>query len=58
MSLYRWLDERYDLGPIARFLQHKEVPVGAHSMLYSTSPAFKPTFSQAAAMAASEIRVD
>lgn len=34
MSLYRWLDERYELGPIARFLQHKEVPIGAHSMFW------------------------
>jgi len=34
MSLYGWLDKRYDLGPLVKFLQHKEVPVGAHSLFW------------------------
>ena len=29
-----WLDRRYDLEPLFAFLQHKEVPVGAHSMFW------------------------
>jgi quinol-cytochrome oxidoreductase complex cytochrome b subunit len=29
-----WLDRRYDLAPVFAFLQHKEVPVGAHSMFW------------------------
>jgi cytochrome b6 len=29
-----WLDRRYDLAPLFAFLQHKEVPVGAHSMFW------------------------
>ena len=33
-KLYKWLDERYQLGPIIEFAQHKEVPVGAHSMFW------------------------
>ena len=34
MSLYGWLDRRYELGPLVRFLQHKEVPVGTHSLFW------------------------
>jgi cytochrome b6 len=33
-SLRRWLDERYELTPLVDFLRHKEVPIGAHSMLW------------------------
>jgi cytochrome b6 len=32
--LRRWLDDRYDVTPLVDFLQHKEVPIGAHSMLW------------------------
>jgi cytochrome b6 len=29
-----WLDRRYDLGPLVRFLEHKDVPLGVHSMFW------------------------
>jgi len=29
-----WLDNRYDLQPLFRFLGHKEVPIGRHSLLW------------------------
>ena len=31
---YQWLDKRYGLTPLVDFLKHKEVPVGAHSMVW------------------------
>jgi len=34
MKLIDWLDRRYQLGPLFAFLQHKEVPVGAHSLFW------------------------
>jgi len=34
MKLVGWLDRRYQLGPLLSFLQHKEVPVGAHSLFW------------------------
>jgi len=34
MSLFGWLDRRYQLGPAVEFLRHKEVPVGAHSLFW------------------------
>ena len=34
MSLYAWLDKRYDLGPLVGFLKHKEVPIGTHSLFW------------------------
>ncbi len=34
MSLYAWLDKRYQLGPLVGFLKHKEVPVGTHSLFW------------------------
>ena len=33
-GLFAWLDRRYDLAPLVGFLQHKEVPVGAHSIFW------------------------
>lgn len=30
----RWLDERYQLAPLLEFLRHKEVPIGAHSLVW------------------------
>ena len=32
--VYKWLDKRYGLTPLVDFLRHKEVPVGAHSMVW------------------------
>jgi cytochrome b6 len=29
-----WLDERYEISPLIEFLRHKEVPLGAHSMVW------------------------
>jgi cytochrome b6 len=29
-----WLDSRYGLGPLLEFMRHKEVPLGAHSMVW------------------------
>jgi cytochrome b6 len=31
---FAWLDRRYDLAPLLAFLQHKEVPVGTHSLFW------------------------
>ena len=31
---FTWLDKRYGLTPLVDFLKHKEVPVGAHSMVW------------------------
>ena len=33
-SLWRWLDERFDLAAVERFARHKEVPVGEHSLFW------------------------
>jgi len=33
-GLAAWLDERYNLKPFTEFLQHKEVPLGVHSMFW------------------------
>jgi len=33
-GLFSWLDRRYDLAPLAAFLQHKEVPLGVHSIFW------------------------
>ena len=33
-GLYAWLDRRFGITPLIVFLKHKEVPVGAHSMLW------------------------
>ncbi|HKA87019.1 MAG TPA: cytochrome b N-terminal domain-containing protein [Haliangiales bacterium] len=32
--LFRWLDSRYQLQPVVDFLEHKEVPVGVHSLIW------------------------
>ncbi|MBI3179992.1 MAG: cytochrome bc complex cytochrome b subunit, partial [Deltaproteobacteria bacterium] len=32
--LFRWLDARYSLAPLIEFARHKEVPLGAHSMVW------------------------
>jgi len=34
MSLFGWLDRRFELRPLVGFLRHKEVPVGAHSLFW------------------------
>jgi cytochrome b6 len=33
-GFYGWLDRRYGITPLIEFLKHKEVPVGAHSVLW------------------------
>ncbi len=33
-KLYTWIDERYDLSPVLKFMEHKTVPVHKHSMWY------------------------
>lgn len=33
-GFYGWLDKRYGITPLIEFLKHKEVPVGAHSLLW------------------------
>ena len=32
--LFGWLDQRYDLSPVVEFIEHKEVPVGGHPMVW------------------------
>ena len=32
--IFRWLDRRYSLGNLVEFLEHKEVPLGDHPMLW------------------------
>jgi cytochrome b6 len=32
--LRAWLDRRYDIAPLLEFLRHKEVPLGAHSLVW------------------------
>ena len=33
-GFYGWVDKRYGITPLIEFLKHKEVPVGAHSLLW------------------------
>jgi cytochrome b6 len=33
-ALRRWLDERYQIESLLEFMRHKEVPIGAHSMVW------------------------
>jgi cytochrome b6 len=33
-GLYGWLDRRFGIAPLVEFLAHKEVPTGAHSILW------------------------
>ena len=33
-GLRAWLDRRYQISPLIEFLRHKEVPLGAHSMVW------------------------
>lgn len=33
-GLFGWLDRRYGLAPLVEYMKHKEVPVGAHSMVW------------------------
>ncbi len=33
-KLFGWLDARYGLTPLVEFLRHKEVPLGAHSVVW------------------------
>ncbi len=33
-GLRAWLEDRYQLEPLFQFLSHKEVPIGAHSMVW------------------------
>lgn len=33
-GLYGWIDRRFGITPLIVFLKHKEVPVGAHSILW------------------------
>ena len=30
----QWLDERYQLGRLVDYIEHKEVPLGSHSMVW------------------------
>ncbi len=32
--LYQWFDGRYGIAPLVEFFRHKEVPVGAHSIVW------------------------
>jgi len=32
--LFRWADERYGISSLVEFFQHKEVPVGSHSIVW------------------------
>jgi cytochrome b6 len=32
--LLQWIDERYQVSPLIEFLRHKDVPVGAHSIVW------------------------
>ena len=32
--LYRWLDQRYKIAPLADFLREKEVPLGTHPLFW------------------------
>jgi cytochrome b6 len=32
--LFRWIDERYGVSPLIEFLREKDVPVGAHSIVW------------------------
>ena len=40
--LYRWLDARFGVAKLVKWADHKEVPVGGHSMVWyylgGTSP--------------------
>jgi cytochrome b6 len=33
-GLMKWVEERYHIAPLVDFFQHKEVPVGAHPMIW------------------------
>jgi cytochrome b6 len=33
-GLARWIEERYHISPLLEFLRHKEVPLGAHPILW------------------------
>jgi cytochrome b6 len=33
-GLVRWIDERYQVSPLLEFLRHKQVPLGAHPILW------------------------
>jgi len=33
-GLFGWLDERYGISPLVEYMRHKEVPVGAHPMVW------------------------
>jgi cytochrome b6 len=33
-GLMKWIEERYHVSPLVEFFQHKEVPVGAHPMIW------------------------
>jgi cytochrome b6 len=32
--LFRWVDERYGISPLVEFFEHKQVPVGEHSIVW------------------------
>jgi cytochrome b6 len=34
VGLMKWIEERYQIAPLLEFLRHKEVPVGAHPILW------------------------
>ena len=33
-GLMKWIEERYHISPLVEFFQHKEVPVGAHPLIW------------------------
>jgi len=33
-GLFGWIDARYQISPLIEFLRHKEVPIGAHPMVW------------------------
>ncbi len=33
-AAFQWIDKRFGISPLIEYMKHKEVPVGAHSMLW------------------------
>jgi cytochrome b6 len=33
-GIFGWIDRRYGIAPLVEYMRHKEVPVGAHSMVW------------------------
>jgi len=35
-NIFAWLDERFNLSPLVKYMQHKEVPLHRQSVWYYT----------------------